>query len=119
MRVRGAIVVNRIMHLFQACSTIVVQVGERVKIVGYNWNSLNRHGVTKEMIEEVLISSMVSAFSIDEADAACDMLVGYTFGEKLLEIGLRYTTIDSAYVFHAQAASPQYRQLFTEEWDIG
>lgn len=102
-----------------ACSTMVVQAGERVKIVGYNWDSLNRHGVTKEMIEEVLISSMVSNFSIDEADVACDMLVGYTLGEKLLEIGLRYTTTDSAYVFHAQAVSPQYRKLFNEEWDDG
>lgn len=42
------------------------------------------------MIDEVLLGTMVSYFSVDEADETCEILVGYTFTERLLEIGLRY-----------------------------
>jgi hypothetical protein len=49
----------------------------------------------------------------------CEMVVGYTFSEKLIEIGLRYKTADSVYVFHAQTASPKYRKLFEEDWSNG
>lgn len=90
-----------------------------MRIVGYNWESLNRHGVTAEMIDEVLQGSMVSYFAIEDPDDTCEMLVGYTFTERLLEIGLRYKSADTAYVFHAQTVSPQYRQMFGEEWDNG
>jgi hypothetical protein len=88
-------------------------------IDGYNWESLDRHGVNSEMIDEVLQGSMVSYFSIDDADDTCEMLVGYTFGERLLEIGLRYKSADSVYVFHAQTVSPNYRKLFEEDWKNG
>lgn len=87
-----------------------------MQIVGYNWESLNRHGVTLEMIEEVLQGSMVSYFAIDDADDTCEMLVGYTFTERLLEIGLRYVSADSVYVFHAQTASPEYLRKFEGDW---
>ncbi len=90
-----------------------------MKIVGYNWDSLNRHGITAEMIDEVLQGSIVSYFSVDDADDTCEMLVGYTFTERLLEIGLRYLSADSVFVFHAQVVSPQYRKLFEEDWDNG
>jgi len=90
-----------------------------VRITGYNWDSLNRHGVTLEMIDEVLQGSMVSYFSVDEADETCEMIVGYTFTERLLEIGLRYLSTDEVYVFHAQTVSPQYRKLFEEDWNDG
>ncbi len=63
--------------------------------------------VTAEMIDEVIAGSMVSFFSLDDADDTCEMLVGYTFTERLLEIGLRYQSTESVYVFHAQPASPQ------------
>lgn len=90
-----------------------------MRITGYNWDSLNRHGVTPEMIDEVLQGSMVSYFSIDEPDETCEMLVGYTFTERLLEIGLRYRAADEVYVFHAQTVSPHYRKLFEEDWKNG
>lgn len=90
-----------------------------MKIVGYNWDSLNRHGITAEMIDEVLAGSMISYFSVDDADDTCEMLVGYTFTERLLEIGLRYLSADSVFVFHGQVVSPQYRKLFEEDWDNG
>ena len=76
---------------------------------------LNRHGVTTEMIDEVLQGSMVSYFAIDDPDDTCEMLVGYTFAERLLEIGLRYSSIDSVFVFHAQTVSPIYRKMFEED----
>jgi hypothetical protein len=90
-----------------------------VRIIGYNWDSLNRHGVTIEMIDEVLTGSIVSYFSIDEADKTCEMLIGYTFNERLLEIGLRYNSPDEVYIFHAQTVSPQYKKLFAEDWKNG
>lgn len=90
-----------------------------MRIVGYNWDSLNRHGVTTEMIDEVLLGTMVSYFSVDEVDETCEMLVGYTFTERLLEIGLRYLSADEVYVFHAQTVSPQYKKLFEEDWKNG
>lgn len=90
-----------------------------MRIVGYNWDSLNRHGVTPDMIDEVLQGGMVSYFSVDEADETCEMLVGYTFTERLLEIGLRYRSTDEVYIFHAQTVSPRYRQLFEEDWKDG
>jgi hypothetical protein len=90
-----------------------------MQIVGYNGESLNRHGITAEMIDEVLQGSMVSYFAMDDNNDTCEMLVGYTFTEQLLEIGLRYASIDSAYVFHAQKVSPEYRKKFEEDWDNG
>lgn len=90
-----------------------------MRIIGYNWDSLNRHGVTIEMIDEVLTGSIVSYFSIDEADKTCEMLIGYTFNERLLEIGLRYNSPDEVYIFHAQTVSPQYKKLFAEDWKNG
>ncbi len=90
-----------------------------MQIIGYNWDSLNRHGVTPEMIDEVLQGSMVSYFSIDEADETCEMIVGYTFTERLLEIGMRYRSPETVYVFHAQSVSPQYKKLFEEDWNNG
>jgi len=90
-----------------------------MKIIGYNWKSLNRHGITAEMIDEVLSGTMVSYFSLEDTEHTCEMLVGYTFSEKLIEIGLRYETIDTAFIFHAQTVSPQYRTLFEEDWKHG
>jgi hypothetical protein len=91
-----------------------------MKIVGYNFESLNRHGITPEMIDEVLTGSMVSYFAIDEENEdTCEMLVGYTFAEKLIEIGLRYKSADSVYVFHAQPVSPQFRKRYEEDWHNG
>lgn len=62
---------------------------------------------------------MVSYFPVDDVNDTCEMIVGYTFGERLLEIGLRYKSADSVYVFHAQTVSPQYRKMFEEDWDDG
>jgi len=90
-----------------------------MQIVGYNWDSLNRHGITPDLIDEVLQGSMVSYFVLDDADDTCEMLVGYTFTERLLEIGLRYVSADSVFVFHAQTVSPEFRSRFEEDWDHG
>lgn len=90
-----------------------------MQVAGYNWDSLNRHGVTAEEIDEVFAGSMVSYFLLDDADDTCEMLVGYTFSERLIEIGLRYQTSESVYVFHAQTVSPNYRKLFEEDWNNG
>ncbi|MCC7527683.1 MAG: hypothetical protein IT342_04120 [Candidatus Melainabacteria bacterium] len=90
-----------------------------MRIIGYNWDSLNRHGVTAELIDEVFAGSMVSYFSIEDADDTCEMLVGFTLNERLLEVGIRYRSADSIYVFHAQSVSPQYRRMFEEDWKLG
>ena len=90
-----------------------------MQIVGYNWDSLNRHGTTPEMIDEVLAGSMVSSFQLDEADHASEMIVGFTFSNRLLEIGVRYFSEEEVFIFHAQSASPQYKKLFLEDWKIG
>lgn len=90
-----------------------------MQIIGYNWDSLNRHGISAEMIDEVFAGSMVSYFSLDDADDTCEMLVGYTFGERLLEIGLRYRSPSTVYIFHAQSVSPQFKKLFEKDWKLG
>ena len=90
-----------------------------MEIVGYNWESLTRHGVTAEHIDEVLQGSMVSYFALDDANDTCEMLVGYTFTERLLEIGLRYVSADTVFIFHAQTVSPDFRKRFEEDWDNG
>lgn len=90
-----------------------------MKIRGYNWESLDRHGITTEMIDEVFDGLMISFFLIEEGDDTCEMLVGYTLQERLLEIGLRYVEADAVYVFHAQNVSPQFRKRFEEEWKDG
>lgn len=71
------------------------------------------------MIDEVLSGSMVSYFSVDEADETCEMLVGYTLTERLIEIGIRYLSETEIYIFHAQSASPNYKKLFEEDWKNG
>ena len=71
------------------------------------------------MVDEVIQGSMVSYFVVEDPDATCEMAVGYTFTERLLEIGLRYLSVNSVYVFHAQTASPKYRKKFEEDWDNG
>lgn len=88
-------------------------------IVGYNWESLKRHEVTPDMIDEVLSGKQISYFELDDADDSCEMVVGYTCTERLLEVGLRYISPDAVYVFHAQTVSPRYRVLFEEEWNSG
>lgn len=71
------------------------------------------------MIDEALQGSMVSYFPLEDAEDTCEMLVGYTFTERLIEVGLRYLTVDSVFVFHAQVVSPNFRKLFEEDWDNG
>jgi len=96
-----------------------------LEFVGYNWESLNRHDVTPELVEEVLEGLMVSEFALDDyvdekgESFSCEMRVGYTLGERLLEIGIRYLTVSSVFVFHAQSASPTYKAKFEEQWNHG
>lgn len=71
------------------------------------------------MIDEVLAGSIVSYFPVDDADDTCEMLVGYTFSDRLIEIGLRYQSTDSVYIFHAQTVSPQFRKLSEKDWNNG
>lgn len=71
------------------------------------------------MVDEVLTGKQISYFLIDDPDDTCEMVVGYTFTERLLEIGLRYITPDAVYVFHAQTVSPNYRKLFEDDWNNG
>lgn len=84
----------------------------------YNWESLNRHGITPKMIDEMLQGSMTSIFPIDDDDD-CEMIVGYTLSNRLLEVGLRYRSDYSIFIFHAQVVSPRYRKLFEEDWAHG
>lgn len=85
----------------------------------YNWESLNRHGITPKMIDEVLQGSMISTFPIEDAFDICEMIVGYTLSERLIEVGVRYRTDNSIFIFHAQVVSPRYRKLFEEDWIHG
>jgi hypothetical protein len=71
------------------------------------------------MIDEVLTGSMVSVFEVEDATDTCEMLVGYTFGERLLEVGVRYVEPGAVFIFHAQAVSPAFKRKFEEEWDLG
>ena len=114
--------VNASIVLYQAIVLLLYYNVLQVRADADCWlqlGGLNRHGITTELIDEVLQGSMVSYFLIDDAEYTCEMVVGYTFTERLLEFGLRYLTADSVFVFHGQAASPRYRRLFEEEWDHG
>lgn len=86
--------------------------------ISYNEESLERHRITYDQVQEAITDPMRAQFEIaapSVADNYREMLVGYTYANVLLEIGLEMTGRNELYIFHAQKVSPKYRRKY-EEW---
>ncbi|HEY9870605.1 MAG TPA: hypothetical protein V6D08_15675 [Candidatus Obscuribacterales bacterium] len=84
----------------------------------YNQESLDRHGVSRSDVDEVLAVTNVTTrgFDMELADEGNlrIMFVGYNFAGRLLEVGVEFMSEIEVRVFHAQAVSPKYCQLYKE-----
>ncbi len=84
----------------------------------YNDDSLRRHGITYKQVQEAVTDPMRAQFEFPEPSIAGnyrEMLVGHTYADVLLEIGLEMIGQDELCFFHAQKVSPKYRRKY-EEW---
>jgi uncharacterized DUF497 family protein len=81
-----------------------------------NYESLKRHDVSVDEIDEVLRSMVTVAVEIGPSRVGNDrvMLVGPTLNLRLLEIGIEYLPNDIEYVFHANDATKLMMQAFIE-----
>jgi hypothetical protein len=50
-----------------------------------------------------------------EYETYCEIGVGFTSTNRLIEFGISYLNDDEVAVFHAQSASPEYQTLYEVE----
>jgi hypothetical protein len=85
-------------------------------IVRWNQESLNRHGVAQQEVLEALADSMTRYFEPNkEYETYCEIGVGFTSSNRLIEFGISYLTNNEVSIFHAQSVSPEYKKLYEEE----
>jgi hypothetical protein len=82
-----------------------------VKIT-YNYESLDRHGITEQEADEVYATG--KDFDLEPSASGNDriMVVGWTSSGRLLEIGIEYLPHGHDHMFHASDATKSYRELF-------
>jgi uncharacterized DUF497 family protein len=86
--------------------------------ISCNDESLKRHGITYVQVQEAITDPIRAQFEVDEPSLAGnyrEILVGHTYANVLLEIGLEMIGQDKLYIFHAQKISPKVRLKY-EEW---
>jgi hypothetical protein len=81
----------------------------------YNHESLDRHGVTEQEVDEVYASG--KDFDLAPSDAGNDriMVVGWTANGRLLEIGIEYSPQGDEHIFHGNEATKEYQLLFEKD----
>lgn len=81
----------------------------------YNYDSLDKHGVTEEEADEVYASG--KDFDLEPSSDGNDrlMIVGWTSRGRLLEIGIEYLASGNEHIFHAIDATKYYRQLLEQD----
>lgn len=81
----------------------------------YNYESLDRHGVTVQEADEVYATGC--DFDLDPGSDGNDrlMVVGWTSAGRLLEVGIEYLPDGNEHIFHACAATTAYRELFEKD----
>ena len=78
----------------------------------YNCDSLNKHNITKEEVDQVY--AMGKGFDLNPSLKGNDrvIVVGWTATGRLLEIGIEYLADGNEYIFHANEATKHYQNLF-------
>ena len=82
----------------------------------YNHESLKRHGVTVDEINEVQRSPMNVVIDLETSHKGNDrvMWIGFTLNLRLLEIGVEYLPRDHEHVFHTMDATKTHRKEFEQ-----
>ncbi len=83
----------------------------------YNHESLQRHSVTVEEINEVLRSPLTIVIDLEPSRKGNDRVIwiGFTFNIRLLEIGIEYLPNNKEHVFHAMDATKTHRKEFEKK----
>jgi len=81
----------------------------------FNSNSLTKHEVSEQEVYEAFDNEPQGWYILDEADDAF-MVVSFTHSSRLLEFGVRELEGGEIFIFHAQSASPEYRNKFVDEF---
>jgi hypothetical protein len=83
--------------------------------ITYNCESLDRHGITEQEADEVYATG--KDYDMEPSNSGNDriMLVGWTSGVRLLEIGVEYMPHGHDHIFHTSDATKFYRELFERE----
>ncbi len=81
--------------------------------LSFNDEDLAKNGVTREEVEQVMASDTAVDCDMQPSERGNDrvMLVGFTLGSRLLEIGIEFFA-DRLYVFHASEATKRYQHEF-------
>jgi len=84
--------------------------------VSYDDDNLAKHKVSHDEIDEVLDTDLRIECEMTPSDRGNErvMLVGFTLGGRLLEIGIEFFD-DHEHCFHANDATKQYRRKFEQE----
>lgn len=84
-------------------------------LLSYNQGNLRKNKVTKDEVEQVILSDTTIDFQMTPSNFGNDrtMLVGFTLSGRILEIGIEFLP-DTLHVFHANDATKAYQQKFRE-----
>jgi hypothetical protein len=87
----------------------------------YNYENLNRHGVTENECNEVTAEDNLTTEEFDYGYNKrvnwCMMFVGFTTKARLLEIGVEVIKIPDdcwIHIFHADDATPRWQRRFNQ-----
>jgi uncharacterized DUF497 family protein len=79
----------------------------------YNFESLDRHGVSVGDADDVLMSDTWKEMPPTERGNERLMFVGFTSNGRLIEAGVEYfDDEDREHVFHANDVTDHYKQVF-------
>lgn len=79
----------------------------------YNFESLDRHGVSVEDTDEVIEAGVWKTMIPSKRGNERLMFVGFNANGRLLEVGVEYFDNDDIeYIFHAQDVTTRYRRVF-------
>jgi len=83
--------------------------------VTYNYESLDKHGVTEQEADEVYATG--KDFDLEPSSSGNDriMVVGWTAAGRLLEVGIEYMPHGHDHIFHTSDATKPYCELFEKE----
>jgi len=81
----------------------------------YNHDSLDRHGVSEQDVDEVYANGKDFDMSSSVKGNDRIMVVGWTSAGRLLEVGIEYLADGDEYIFHAMEATQYYRELFDKD----
>lgn len=95
-------------------------------LISYNQSSLEKHKVTREQVQEAFTDPMRAIFDVaspfrqsfselPETDSLRQIIIGHTYANVLLEIGIEMIDQNSLHIFHAQKISPRYYKKY-KKW---